>query len=460
MLNALLSRLGDRINGVFASTLHQSIRELLSGMSLMSKSLTEEDLLNFAALMKRISTCSAKNSKTLTDIAKMIAEDSLLPEMNLTDNPGMDIDDFFIRCPMAVEAINFLLAHINFAFTPNASDFLDNNSVNAYALDGVDENDRKFKEALQYEIDSRFSNLLSSQCGLNFVVTNVAKIVNMRYKFCRDLFLFQYFLNKFRLNLRADHKTKITAIETDTIPTTTQQLFALEYLSWASRTPMVNPNIWWVSSDDQSGDGMTSIVNASSITPPKNVLKGGSNASSLENSELLSVLEMREYINLNRIGTLSHESTFYEAYPHSTILHFFIQFTGGILVKRLLSYKFVIEYGNDLSTAFSNIWSKIISNYLVSVGQLLWPHSAGQLKLAEFLLGVAQYDLLERYNQRLHWCLEHAYSRFFFKGICSLVTGDGQKAIRHFEQALNGVNYDAFLFKIFAKKVCYIVQTV
>src|SRR5699024_10278689 len=146
------------------------------------------------------------------------------------------------------------------------------------------------------------------------------------------------------LSLRSDFMAKIISIEADTIPNTTQQLFALDYLSWASQTPMVNPNLWWNISDDQSevtaASGLTSIVNATTTSPPKNALKSTTgNTSSLENSELLSVLELREYINLNRIGILSHESTFYDAYPHSTILHCFIQFSGGILVKRLLSYK-------------------------------------------------------------------------------------------------------------------------
>lgn len=479
---------------VFSGVLQQSIRELLAGMSVISRSLSEDDLLNFAALMSRMSSFSSKTQQTLADIAKLIAEDHLLPEMTnfVADNPGQDIDDFFNRCPMVVEAITVLLRHIKFDFvSPDSAAWF---PFNLQSCDGGDSDSEesngcgdvpghnthwKMAEALQSNINPLFINLLSSHTGLSFVVGNVSRVLSARYKFCRDLFLFQYFLNKFRLNLRADYMTKITAIEADTIPNTTQLLFSLDYLNWAATTPMVNPNIWWTSTTNntsESGDHLTTtIVSAASGTnsPPKNSLKSASgNASSsvaaLENTELLSVLELREYIDLNRLGILSHTTTFYDAYPQCTILHFFIAFSGGILTRRLLSYKLAAQYGGDLNSLMSggcgsgsseSIWSLIITNYLASVGQLLWPLADGQLKLAEFLLGTGQYDLLERFNQQLHWCMEHPFSRTFLKGIVSLVTGDGGKAIRHLEQALHGVDYELFLSKIFSKKVRIFIES-
>ena len=557
-LNTLMAKLERRMRSpVSAGLLQQSIRELLAAMSVISRSLSEDDLLNFAALMSRISSFSSKTQQTLSDIAKLIAEDHLLPEMRsglaegggLGSSGGQDsssIDDFFSRCPMVAEAIAVLLAHLKFDFvapdsaaafpfnqSPHHHHFLlaMNNSCEGCEEDSSeDSNDSggggvgvasstagggsllstggphwKMAEALQSNINPLFISLLASRTGLNFVVGTVARVVAGRYRFCRDLFLFQYFLNKFRLNLRADCMTKITAIEADTIPNTTQLLFSLDYLNWAASTPMVNPGLWWsalTGGESQSSTSSntattttTTIVTAASggaHSPPKSSLAtvkhsmvsgggssigGGSSAAAslsalVENTELLSVLELREYIDLNRLGILSHSTTFYDAYPQCSVLHFFIAFSGGILTRRLLSYKLATQYGGDLGAILAggggggggddsesgagtnnDIWRLIVTNYLSSVGQLLWPLAEGQLKLAEFLLGVGQYDLLERLNQRLHWCMEQSFSRTFLKGVVSLVTGEGQKAIRHLEQALHGVDHEAFLAKIFAKRV-------
>ena len=559
-LNTLMAKLERRMRSpVSAGLLQQSIRELLAAMSVISRSLSEDDLLNFAALMSRISSFSSKTQQTLSDIAKLIAEDHLLPEMRsglaeggvgggLGSSGGQDsssIDDFFSRCPMVAEAIAVLLAHLKFdfvapdsaaAFPFNQSPLhhfllalMMNNSCEGCEEDSSeDSNDSggggvgvasstaggsllgtgnggphwKMAEALQSNINPLFISLLASRTGLNFVVGTVARVVAGRYRFCRDLFLFQYFLNKFRLNLRADCMTKITAIEADTIPNTTQLLFSLDYLNWAASTPMVNPGLWWSAltggenQSSTSSNTTTTIVTAASgaHSPPKSSLTtvkhsmvpggggsssigGGSSAAAslsalVENTELLSVLELREYIDLNRLGILSHSTTFYDAYPQCTVLHFFIAFSGGILTRRLLSYKLATQYGGDLGAIIaggcggggddsesgagsggSDIWRLIVTSYLSSVGQLLWPLAEGQLKLAEFLLGVGQYDLLERLNQRLHWCMEQSFSRTFLKGVVSLVTGEGQKAIRHLEQALHGVDHEAFLAKIFAKRV-------
>ena len=449
-------------SGVFSSTLEQSILELLYGMAALSKTIREEDLLlleeNFDILMNELSSLSSKSKLSQAEIIKKITEDSLWQEMKPLSDSEPYIDDFFNKCPMIVEAINFLLRHLSFDFMSDCDEFPENLNIDPSLLNNEDD----MQQGMQYEILPLFTNLLSSRCGLEHMVTSIGRIVSMRYKFCRDLLLFQFMLSKFRLNLKSDFMLKIGPIEADTIPNTFSIIFSLDYLNWASQTPLITPNIWWQLTDDQAvvstNTNFTTVVNALNISPPKNSLKTTNhNTSSLENSELLSILEMREYINLNRIGILSHESIFYDAYPHSNILHYFIQFTGGILAKRLLSYKMAIQHGisNFDHTLSLPIWSNIYPCYLNSICQLLWPSSTGRFKLAEFLLGIGQYYLLERYIQRLHsWCLYSTYSRIFLKGICYLVTGDGHKAIRQFKQALFGIK-EPFLFKIFSKKVYF-----
>lgn len=451
-LNTLIAPIDASINGIFTSTLEQSILQLLYGMSVINQTLSKKDLLDFEAFMNRLSSFSSKCNLSLKDIAKMITEDSLMPDIKpISDSPEPFIDDFFNKCPMVAEAINFLLQCISFDFTSNPNEILEHLGVNSNHVSMDGELHLKMQDAMQYEVHSSLFNLLSSQCGLEFIAKSIRKIVSTRYKFCRDLFLFQFMLTKFRFSVKSDHMPKIVPIEAETIPQTASMLFALDYLSWASQTPMVNSNIWWTMSDEQP---ITSLV-GNSLSPSTNKLKsnGPLGSSSLENNELLSVLELREFIDLSRFGMLSHHSTFYNAYPHSNILHFFIQFNGGIISKRLLSYKLVAKYGEELNNVLSSIWSIVIPSYFSSICQLLWPLSAGQFKVAEFLLGVGQFDLLESYIQRLHnWCMTYSYSRFFLKGICNLVTGEGQKAIQQFKQAVFGINSDPFLHKIFAKK--------
>ena len=454
-LNTLAAPIGLTIDTVFGSDLEKSILALLNEMANINSELHEVDLLNFEGFMNRMLNFSSQTKLSIADIAKMITEESLLPEMTPLSDVKF-VDNFFGKCPLVSEAINFLLERLSFDFITNPNELYKNVASIESPFNNGEDVSLSIQDALEYEIKPKYVTLLSSRCGLEYVASNISKLVQSRYKFCRDLFLIQFRILQFRVNLRSDYKPKIVSIETELIPQTAQLLFALDYLCWVSNTSMITTNIWWTSPNLEDYKGLTSIVNVT--TSPSSNTGTTIKSNSIENSELLSVLELKDYINLNRVGILSHESTFYDAYPYANILHFFIQFSGGILAKRLLSFKleFVSRKASQNHSNSYGIWSNIMSSYLTSVCQLLWPLSAGQFKLAEFLLGVGQYDLLERYVQRLNtWCMTFSSSRFFLKGICYLVSGNGQKAICQFNRAVFGINTDFFLHRIFSRKVCY-----
>ncbi|XP_046908573.2 LOW QUALITY PROTEIN: nuclear pore complex protein Nup160 [Dermatophagoides farinae] len=437
-----------------------SILALLHGMSAINVTLKDEDLLDFEAFMQRVSSFSTETKLSLIEITKKITENSLLPEMpSLSDHSFVPlIDDFFDKCPYVVEAIKFFILQLSFDFmTKNElNDYLEmNNEMQLLLTSNNEDAQSKMDEALQFEIKPMFANLLSSRCGLNFTITSITRIIQMRYKFCRDLFLLQYMLTSFHSKVKSDYRTRIIQdVQAFMIPATSQVMFALNHLYWISETPMITPNIWWSNSYNKLSDGITSIVN---LNTSPSMVTASNRGSSFENSELLSVLEMRDFIDLNRVGILSHESIFYDAYPRANILYFYCQFSGGILAKRLLSYALTWEYNQgtlDQSTLVGEgIWSNLLPMYMNSICQLVWPFSSGQFKLAEFLLGIGQYHLVERFVDKLHpWCKMFSYSRYFARGICYLMTGDGDKAITQFKQSVNGIDSEPFLFKIFAQR--------
>lgn len=473
-LSAVMAPVQATVSGVFPVQLESSLYHLLLGMAAINRSLKDEDWINFEAFMRRVNNFSSKMNCSLAELAKEITEN---PEIRQLSDNNLDplVSDFFDKCPQVGEAIDFLLRKITYDFFVNQSEpiadqlGLDGGEAGARMEQG--KNQEKFTstqeaqmrmvDALQSEIAPEFFEVLSSCYGLDFITNNVRKLVDCRYRFLRDMFLFQFMLSKFRMNLKSEDMPKIVLIEATYIPKTAQLLFALDYLNWVCQTPMVTANVAWAFSSTAPGAnsggalkaGVTSIVSIKS-SPSSGGGSGGGFASAtskvttIDNNELLAVLDMRDYINLNRLGVVGLESTFYDAYPASSILYFFLRFRGGLLVKRMLSYRCLT------ATQQPQNWASLISDYLGLVAQLLWPYSPGQFKLAEFLLGVGQYDLLERYVLRLNnWCSTFSYSRFFLKGIGHLVNGNGPKALRQFKQALIGVTqYEPFLFRIFAQK--------
>jgi len=154
----------------------------------------------------------------------------------------------------------------------------------------------------------------------------------------------------------------------------------------------------------------------------------------------LSLLELNDYININRSGP-STASLLFDSGPR-TILNHFIQNNGGILAKKLLSYKLSLI---EETVTNLEVWSTIMPQYVLSVAQLVWPIST-QFKLPEFLLGFGQYQLLQQYINKLDvWCSFNASSRQFLKALCYLILGEPNKSVPLFNKAIFGVNEESFL---------------
>lgn len=166
-----------------------------------------------------------------------------------------------------------------------------------------------------------------------------------------------------------------------------------------------------------------------------------SNVSTEETSAQLSLLELNEYINVNRSH---HSSPFHYDNEAKTILNHFILNQGGVLAKKLLSAKLKKLQDNQ----YEQLWGQVLPIYINSVAQVIWPFS-NQIHIAEFLLGFGQNKLLERYNLLLDvWCPTNTFTRQFLKGFNLLVNGEPEKSAEFFIKAVLGFPKEAFLNKI------------
>lgn len=228
-------------------------------MAAMNLDLQEDALVNFEAFMHRLSLCTSQSKLSISDVAKEITKEPFLSDLTQVVASGDSlepwIDEFLEKCPFVAEAINFLLEHLSFDFLTSFDSMLEAGSsdgdVNGARLSrlvsglAVPDDDvhcassDHLNQALQFNILPMFTNYLSSNMGLKFLNTTISNIVSARYKFCRDLLLFQFMLNKCHYQLKSECMPKIMPIESLLIPRTVKLWFGLDYLLWTCTTPMI-----------------------------------------------------------------------------------------------------------------------------------------------------------------------------------------------------------------------------
>ncbi len=362
------------------SSVESSLAILLKSINTISQSLTEDDLIAFEASLLRGE--SAENA------VSALIENSLMLAINPNSLNGEPLkhafDNIYTKAPQLFEAIEI------------ANKALD--------LDLKDSSNADEEENFSRSVLPIFVNFLSSNSGLALLSESVKQMSRLRFNFCRDLLLFQSFISQVR---NKDSLEVIEKMHSNTIPLTAMYLHAYYFMTWVCDTPMMLGTVQSVNTEDSAAH--------------------------------LALLELNDYININRSG--SSAASLFDSGP-KTILNHFIQNNGGVLAKKLLSYKLTHIEENVTNL---EIWSAIMPEYVLSVAQLVWPIST-QFKLAEFLLGFGQYQLLQQYINKLDvWCQWNVSSRQFLKALCYLILGEPNKSVPLFNKAIFGVNEESFL---------------
>uniref|UniRef100_A0A3P9DEK1 Nucleoporin 160 n=2 Tax=Haplochromini TaxID=319058 RepID=A0A3P9DEK1_9CICH len=108
-----------------------------------------------------------------------------------------------------------------------------------------------------------------------------------------------------------------------------------------------------------------------------------------------------------------------------------------------------------VSQLFSNqqggallVWTDVISSVVQLLAQLLWPSNPG-FQFPECLLASCQYTQLQEYVRLIGpWCQVNIASCRFMLAQCYLANGEGQKALRCFQEAATEVEKEEFLMRL------------
>ena len=366
-------------------SIESSFSILLKCLNQINESLTEENLIMFEASLLR--------GEEPISVAEALIESSL---MITTDPQSMNgeplkhaFDNIFSKAPQLLESIQLTIKLME-------SHLKDSNE------------DQNVFENICQPISPVYANFLSSNRGVNLLSESLKQMVRLKYNFCRDLLLFQSFITKLR---NKENFETIEKINSYTIPMTVSILNAYYLMSWICETPMTLGSIGSVVAEDCVAH--------------------------------LSLLELNEYININRSGA-SSASLLFDFGPR-TILNHFIQNNGGVLAKKLLSHKSEMS-GETLANV--EMWSTIVPQLVQSIALLISPLTI-QFHLPEFLLGFGQYNILMQYINKMEVSFEsNDRSRLFLKALCYLILGESNKSIPLFNRALLGVNEEAFLRRL------------
>ena len=410
--------------------IEKSLLSVLTHMATINKSLSEVDLQNFQHLIKRISSFSCKANLSLSDVGLKITEETDIRE-KIDPSLVEEISEFFEECPLVIETMNFIVSLLAFEYGNDPYSVLNPNSI-PVTTDMIDKNLNRV--IVSHDTSPIVSGLLQSKAGLEFVFDNIQHLIDSRFRFCRDFLLFQYMLIELRDDLTLEDSACMVPIEKQFVPRTVELLVAYDFLNWVTRAPMFPENFW---------------NKNSKFSYPKQSQLDGTTGKNFMAVNIVSILQLHyEYVGTH------FEKAFYHSYPRSNAFHMFVEFSGGISARRLLSYNVQNRGLNHQNiTSFGSAFSSIVSEQLYVICDLLWPFTAGQLSMGEFLLSIGQYNLLEQFLHRLNVpCMPYEASRSFLKGLCCLVTSEGEKAISHFKKSMSGINVEPLMVKMFSEE--------
>lgn len=241
------------------------------------------------------------------------------------------------------------------------------------------------------------SQLYGSSCAVSVVCQAVCHMAMTRAQFCRDLLILQKLYLHFGDNVFLGGGTQLLQLQQDLIPRTSHLLSSYHLLkhvsqSLASSVPMD-----------------TIDVNLQHLT-------------ALELSDTPSMSAGRSVLN-----------------PQTVLELFYQTAARRIIISQIFSQ----QHTDSLL-----LWTQMISNVVQLLAQLLWPSNPG-FQFPECLMANCQFTQLQEYVRLIGpWCQVNIGSCRFVLAQCYLANGEGQKALRCFQEVATEVEKEEFLMKL------------
>lgn len=241
------------------------------------------------------------------------------------------------------------------------------------------------------------SQLYGSSTAVSVVCQAVCHTAMTRALFCRDLLILQKLYLRFGDNVFLGGGAQLLQLQQDLIPRTSHLLSSYHLLKHVSQ------NL------------------ASSV--PINTIDA--------NLQHLTVLELSD------TPTMSSGRS---ALNPQTVVELFYQTAARRLI---VSQMFLEQQSSSLL-----VWTNMISSVVQLLAQLLWPSNPG-FQFPECLLANCQYAQLQEYVRLIGpWCQVNIGSCRFMLAQCYLANGEGQKALRCFQEAATEVEKEEFLMRL------------
>ncbi|CAI5668446.1 unnamed protein product [Oreochromis niloticus] len=241
------------------------------------------------------------------------------------------------------------------------------------------------------------SQLYGGSTAVSVVCQAVCHMAMTRALFCRDLLILQKLYLRFGDNVFLGGGAQLLQLQQDLIPRTSQLLSSYHLLKHVSQS-------------------LASSVPISTIDA---------------NLQHLTVLELSD------TPTMTSGRS---ALNPQTVVELFYQTAARRLI---VSQLFSNQQGGALL-----VWTDMISSMVQLLAQLLWPSNPG-FQFPECLLANCQYTQLQEYVRLIGpWCQVNIGSCRFMLAQCYLANGEGQKALRCFQEAATEVEKEEFLMRL------------
>uniref|UniRef100_A0A3Q2PVR1 Nucleoporin 160 n=1 Tax=Fundulus heteroclitus TaxID=8078 RepID=A0A3Q2PVR1_FUNHE len=267
-----------------------------------------------------------------------------------------------------------------------------NPSVAMMAL--LRELDLETDSELGLSVRMSLSQLYGSNCAVSVVCQAVCHMAMTRAQFCRDLLILQKLYLHFGDNVFLGGGAQLLQLQQDLIPRTSHLLSSYHLLKGVSQS-------------------LASSVPMDAIDV---------------NLQHLTALELSDTPSVST------------ALSPQTVLELFYQTAARrIIISQIFSLQ---------NTDSPLIWTHMISSLVQLLAQLIWPSNPG-FQFPECLMANCQFTQLQDYVRLIGpWCQVNIGSCRFMLAQCYLADGEGQKALRCFQEAATEVEREEFLRKL------------
>ncbi|KAM4554114.1 nuclear pore complex protein Nup160 [Fundulus diaphanus] len=241
------------------------------------------------------------------------------------------------------------------------------------------------------------SQLYGSNCAVSVVCQAVCHMAMTRAQFCRDLLILQKLYLHFGDNVFLGGGAQLLQLQQDLIPRTSHLLSSYHLLKGVSQ--------------------------------------------SLASSVPMDAIDVNlQHLNALELSDTPSVSTGRSALSPQTVLELFYQTAARrIIISQIFSLQ---------NTDSPLLWTHMTSSLVQLLAQLIWPSNPG-FQFPECLMANCQFTQLQDYVRLIGpWCQVNIGSCRFMLAQCYLADGEGQKALRCFQEAATEVEREEFLRKL------------